>query len=69
MEISRRHNFLQMTFNTVLNINSFINEIKCNENENSVLNQDLRGKIDYDTEKCHAVTILKNVTFSKGFYL
>ena len=37
-------------------MNSFINEIKCYENDNSVLNQDLRGNIDYDTEKCHAVT-------------
>ena len=41
--------------------------MKCNENDNSVLNQDLRGKIDYDTEKCHIVTFLKMSLFSTGF--
>ena len=30
--------------------------------------ENLRGQIDYDTEKFNAVTILKNVNFSKGFY-
>ena len=48
--------------------------MKCYENDNRVFNQDLRGKIDYDTEKCHAVTFilekyhfLPRVSINKSF--
>ena len=30
--------------------------------------ENLRGQIDYDTEKFNVVTILKNVIFAKDFY-
>ena len=65
--MSRSHIFLQMTFNTYSNFFNPVlivfDEIQYFENNNGVLNQDLRGKMVYDTEKCHAVTFLKHIAF------
>ena len=61
---------LQMTFNTYFNLFSpvligsfFFEEIQYFEYNNGVLNQDLRGKVVYDTEKCHSVTFFKKYHF------
>ena len=70
LEISHRQVFFYKwsltqfkLFNSVLIV--LLNYIMCYEKKEK---ENLRGQIDYDTEKCHAVTILKNFTFSKGFY-
>ena len=62
-----------MTFNTYSNLFNpvlivFFYEIQHFENNNGVLSQDLRGKIVYDTEKCHAVNFFEKYHFFKGVY-